>query len=304
VGIETNVASFLCMAAKRGVSFGHTCTLGHQGLLMSPPDLHDVLSHYGLAPTAERFEELFPTARGEHFADNLFTLLGASKVTTMDASAYEGAALVHDLNTPIPDSVRGQFDVVFDGGTIEHVFNFPTAIRNAMEMVKVGGCFISQTAANNFCGHGLYQFSPELWFRVFSPDNGYRMDRLMLCEWDSRRWHDVRDPAQIGRRVELVNNQHTAMFVLATREREVEVFARPPQQSDYVVAWNNAGTGSNGAKLDGPLKGQLRSILGPERVAKISVVLNEWRRKRNHAAAQRERQFENREAYGETLRYP
>ena len=86
----------------------------------------------------------------------------------MDASSFEGATVVHDLNLPITEALKGRFDVVCDAGTIEHVMNFPTAIRNCMEMVRVGGHLILGTPANNFFGHGFYQFSPELWFRLFS----------------------------------------------------------------------------------------------------------------------------------------
>ena len=65
------------------------------------------------------------------------------------------------MNTPIYGSLKNRFSALLDAGTIEHVFNFPQAIRNCMEMVKVGGHFIQVTVANNFIGHGFYQFSPE-----------------------------------------------------------------------------------------------------------------------------------------------
>ena len=63
----------------------------------------------------------------------------------------------------------GQFDVVYDGGTLEHVFNFPVALRNAMELLRPGGrLFTIHTCANNLCGHGFYQFSRELFYRTLS----------------------------------------------------------------------------------------------------------------------------------------
>jgi hypothetical protein len=34
------------------------------------------------------------------------------------------------------------------------------------------------TPANNQMGHGFYQFSPELFFRVFSQENGYLLRAL------------------------------------------------------------------------------------------------------------------------------
>ena len=89
----------------------------------------------------------------------------------MDFSAYEGAAILHDLNEPVGDELKEKFTFVLDGGTLEHIFNFPVAITGAMEMVAVGGHLAIVTGGNNFFGHGFYQFSPELFFRAFNLEN-------------------------------------------------------------------------------------------------------------------------------------
>ena len=114
------------------------------------------------------------TAGSGGYAEEFLKRLGAKETISIDASAYEGASLVHDMNLPIGDDLKRRFSVVIDGGTLEHVFNFPVAIKNCMQMVDVGGHFFVHTMANNFMGHGFYQFSPELFYRVFSPENGFR----------------------------------------------------------------------------------------------------------------------------------
>ena len=58
---------------------------------------------------------------------------------------------------------------MIDSGSLEHVFNISQALRNCLEMVESGGHFISIGPANNAMGHGFYQFSPELYFRILSP---------------------------------------------------------------------------------------------------------------------------------------
>jgi hypothetical protein len=88
-------------------------------------------------------------------------------VVTLDNSAYEGAAIVIDLNAPLPDALKNRFTAVIDGGCLEHIFNFPQAIKNSMEMLSIGGHFLGITPANNFCGHGFYQFSPGALFSHF-----------------------------------------------------------------------------------------------------------------------------------------
>ena len=119
--------------------------------------------------------------------ETLFQSLGASSVDSMDNSDFEGARLVHDLNQPIPADWKGRYDAVIDGGTLEHVFNFPVALRNVMEMVQPGGRLFIHNCANNLCGHGFYQFSPELFFRVLSPANGFQMQHCVAVEYGVRR---------------------------------------------------------------------------------------------------------------------
>jgi hypothetical protein len=73
------------------------------------------------------------------WSDPFFKLLGASQVGPIDVSAYQGASIIHDLNEPIPGALHERFDVVFDCGTLEHIFNVPVALKSYMDMVRVGG---------------------------------------------------------------------------------------------------------------------------------------------------------------------
>lgn len=172
------------------------------------------------------------------FAEPLLQLLGAEHICSVDASSYEGASTVHNMNLPIPDSLRSAFSVVIDAGTLEHIFDFPTAIKNCMEMVQEGGHLLLMTPANNFMGHGFYQFSPELFFRVCSEENGYEIARAILCEVEpDAQWYEVVDPARARRRVELVNSRPAYLLIQARKVRNAPILAAAPQQSDYTVAW-------------------------------------------------------------------
>src|SRR5262249_39640930 len=130
-------------------------------------------------------------------AEPCFLSLGARAVFSMDVSAFEGATFIHDLNQPVGDELKQRFDLVYDGGTLEHVFNFPTALKNCMEMVRVGGRFFMHTVTNNWCGHGFYQFSPELFFRALSRDNGYEVERMVVHRVGYGGWYEVNDPALV-----------------------------------------------------------------------------------------------------------
>jgi hypothetical protein len=176
---------------------------------------------------------------GDGYAEPLFESLGATEVRSIDASAYEYASDIHDLNEPLPDHLAGRFTVAVESGTIEHVFNLTEALRSAMRLPEVGGHLVFMTPCNNAPGHGLHQLTPELLYRAFSPDNGYTVKRFLLREQHGD-WYEVRDPAVVGRRCEFRTRQTAYLFILAARSAEVPLFASWPQQSDYSAEW--AGT--------------------------------------------------------------
>lgn len=151
----------------------------------------------------------------------------------------KGQTYIHDMNIEIPSSLDEQFTTVLDGGTLEHIFSFPTAIRNCMRMVVPGGHLLVTSPANNQAGHGFYQFSPELDFRLFSPAFGFQVEEMLISEPIRRkpRWYQVLDPAAVGRRCQFSSRQAAYLFVRAQRVGPVPAFDLAPQQSDYTTAW-------------------------------------------------------------------
>jgi SAM-dependent methyltransferase len=176
------------------------------------------------------------------YSDPLYGILGARNLQTVDVSDYEKASLIHDMNIPVPQSWHQKYSCVIDSGTLEHVFNFPVAIRNCMDMLKPGGHFIGITPANNQMGHGFYQFSPELYFRVFSPANGFEMVKMLIPVGEKGKtdWYEVSDPATVKSRVMLVNSIPLSLMFIARKVEHKEVFASIPQQSDYTVIWKKS----------------------------------------------------------------
>lgn len=212
--------------------------IGRQELHLSAAALKTNLLDFGYFAAANEVDDLMSQAGG--FAEPLLEALGAIEICSFDASAYEGASHVHDFNSPIDTSFKNRFSAVIDAGTLEHIFNFPVAISSCMEMVEVGGHFIGITPANNWAGHGFYQFSPELFFRIFSQPNGFRIVRMIMFEnRPSARWFEVADPDAIKERVSLINAEPTFLLVLAKKVASVQIFGAPPQQSDYVALWKS-----------------------------------------------------------------
>lgn len=226
MGIDIYSAKFLKNEVKRGLGLGQMLTLGHQAVYMEGGDYHALVTSLGIP------------CRDTLFADEMFSGLGARSVDVMDASDYEGANILHNLNEPVGPELSEKYDVVFDGGALEHVFNFSQALKNCMEMVKIGGCFITVTPANAFCGHGFYQFSPELFYSALSEKNGYVMERMLFVH--RGQWYSVRNPADVKQRIQLLTCKPTLLFVSARRRDRKKIFAEWPQQSDYAAIWSEA----------------------------------------------------------------
>ena len=239
MGFDVAVVQLLCCAKSIGVDFAETITIGRQTINEDPVGFASALTAVGISKDVQNIRQ------GE-FAEPLLNLLGAKEVCSLDASNYEQATYVCDLNEPCPPHLNQKFSLVIDGGTLEHVFNLPQALKNCMAMVRVGGHFVQVTAANNFMGHGFWQFSPEAIYRVFSKENGFAVRALFLREDHAGgAWYKVADPATCGGRVQLINYRPTYICTIATRLAEGRVFAAWPQQSDYVEKWKQTEVAQN-----------------------------------------------------------
>jgi hypothetical protein len=233
MGIEYNAIRAIMISKLAGAALDKTITIGRQGLYENPKKITKLLAKFGVKIDA--------SVLSEKYAEKLLLALGAKEISSIDYADYEGATFIHDMNKPIDSIHKNKYNLVFDGGSLEHIFNFPIAIKNCMEMVSLGGYFISITMCNNFSGHGFYQFSPELFFRTFSLENGFEIKGIFISE--KHTWYKAKDPAVINERVTFRNNSETYMIVLAKRNNINEVLLSTPLQSDYVDLWGSDKSG-------------------------------------------------------------
>ena len=233
-------------AKKDGVSFSSTLTLGRQKCNMTVGELAKLRKTYEISESSDSNDNLEYRSYADQFFDQY---LDVDKLRVMDFSDYEGADIIQDMNYPIPEDLKESFDVVIDGGTLEHVFNFPTAIENCMKMLRIGGSLFIFSMANNHCGHGFYQFSPELFFRIFQPENGFETRSVILVKHPfpgselsrKQKCFQVKDPVISGRRSTLVTRSPLGMMVHAVKICKNSVFGQYPQQSDYTSTWRSSG---------------------------------------------------------------
>lgn len=174
----------------------------------------------------------------------LFSALGFETVDSLDFVSDENPSFVHDLNENVPDSYHGRWDVVYDGGTLEHVFDVVTALRNIHSMVKPGGLAIHESPTNNYVDHGFWQINPTLLLDFYSA-NGYEVLEAWVCVFASadtmhheppRRF--VYEPAafealSVGR----FPHGLASVFIAARKPKEVRSAVKPTQ-GFYSRHWN------------------------------------------------------------------
>lgn len=246
MAVSYSTARFL-MPASRQAGLGRTATLGRLEMLVAWNNLVRLADEFGLD------RSLLPRCLDRYADTFLRSLCGASTVEAIDHSGYEGAAIIHDLNVPVADELEEQFDTIIDGGTLEHVFNFPIALASCMRMLRPGGRLFLFAPANSLMGHGFYQFSPELLYRALSQPHGFEVERMQVVQ--SRyvstelatvgRPLDVADPAELGVRTVVAGRHPLSLHVQARKLRHLtRPFEVPPQQSDYVRAWDHSAAGT------------------------------------------------------------
>lgn len=185
MGIGKVCANLLIEGQKLERQTGKMLQLGRQYILFDHTFLQQCAARYqyplsSLEHVTLSFNE---TLRSKGYLDDtaFFKLLGYQEVDSLDYSPYEQASIIWDLNQPIPEKYWNQYDLIFDGGTAEHVFHFPQFLRNIFLMLKPGGRVIHLSPSHNYVDHGFYMFSPTLYYEYYMA-NHYKILRSLILE--------------------------------------------------------------------------------------------------------------------------
>jgi hypothetical protein len=104
---------------------------------------------------------------------SIFRALGlpAARIKAIDVSPYEGAEIIHDLNQPIPATLRGCADFVVDGSTLDNVFDPAMVLRNYAQLLRPGGRLLTINAWNT--RDSAYTLSSAPWYFDYCVVNGF-----------------------------------------------------------------------------------------------------------------------------------
>lgn len=212
------------------VDFSKIATIGRQGIHEKEDFLNRFLKNKKRTIPVEKI----------NYCEGFFKSLGNKILDSVDFSDFENANIIHDLNDEIDFNYHNKYDLVVDGGSLEHIFDFKTAISNCMNMVKEGGFFVGIFPVNNFPNHGFYQFSPELFFRCFSESNGFQKGKLFLYQEKRRlNLYEIKDSYDLSRRLQFKSMEYTMGFFISKKLKRKELFQEKVLQSDYKIRWTN-----------------------------------------------------------------
>lgn len=165
-----------------------------------------------------------------------FTALGARGVSSVDVSDYENATFVADLGEPT--KLPAQFDTVIDAGSLEHVFDVVTAFRNIIGFTALDGRIVHVLPVNNLSGHGFWQFSSDLLYALYSPENGFADTQVFYASsLNPDEWRLVPVPIA-GTRTELVSIEPVILLSVATKTHDVAKLS--VMQPFYAKAWQGS----------------------------------------------------------------
>jgi len=236
MGINIHALNFLMYASKKK-KFGSTATIGRQTITyLKAKEIKNILHLPKEVDYGTWCEKLL--------IDNFH----ASKVDSFDYSDYEGCTFTHDMNNPLPPAMttpNNKYDTIIDIGSFEHIYNLPQAFKNISTMCKDGGIIIHILPANNMNGHGFWQFSPELFYSLYSESNGYTETEVFFADHgDTKYWYNVKKPEN-GNRCYVSDKKK--IFVMIRTKKIKEFTHENVQESHFIQAWNqknsNVGNG-------------------------------------------------------------
>lgn len=184
--------------------------------------------------------------KDDEYSEQFFRSLGFSKVDSLDVSDFEGASVILDLSKPVDPKKAPKFDVVYDGGTTEHVFDLPTAWRNIDAMLKPGGVLIGHSPCNNWINHGFYQITPEAVYGFWQAAMGYEVLDVKLQPLRPQlvnRIATTTNPNETGVRPRIQGNLPSdAPVILAyavRKPKKRKAGAKDVYQTDYKERWKD-----------------------------------------------------------------
>ncbi len=258
--IELNVKLVMEQSKAHAFAGRQLLTIGRQGIFFTVDELKSWARQTGFALDESHLAAALAGKRSLTDTE-LFRSMGFLTADSMDVSEYEGASIICNLNKDIAGDLHNRFDVIFDGGSTEHMFNVPKAFENYNKMLRVGGLVIHSLPSTGMPDHGFYMFSPTLLYDYYTQNHWVIVNFYMIkvpyeyySPWEIYSYdepgpslEDVEFPGRWG------------IFFIA-RKREESTAGFDIEQHFFKKLWQNQQLDTAGVNSDNTETGLLRKV--------------------------------------------
>jgi hypothetical protein len=184
MGIILNSAYLMIAEGCRKPYTGKVLQLGKQSVLISYAQMQSLAKHLKyLLTDIGAVKDINAMLTDQQF----FRLLGFSQVLSLEWGTDEAANYRWDLNAPVPHDWHNSFDLIYDGGTCEHVFHIPICLSNICQMLKIGGRVLHDNGVSGLIDHGFYSIQPTLYHDFYSAQQ-FEVNLASVSTLDMQTW--------------------------------------------------------------------------------------------------------------------
>jgi hypothetical protein len=173
----------------------------------------------------------------EHSPNYLFDVVKLCYAFFFDAVEvqavdFNGTALAQrqDLNEPL--RLNRKFDVIFNHGTAEHIFNIGQVFKTMHEYTVPGGLMIHESPFTGWIDHGFYSVQPTLFFDLAAA-NGYAIVGMFLQELTTKTIRQIRSRQDIINATEANLWPPNSMWMVVLKKGQEELPFVVPIQGVY-----------------------------------------------------------------------
>ncbi|SRR5258706_3153274 len=205
MAITTHIFRAFLKEHRYRALLGNGLLIGRQSVLFTPDAMRDIARSESVATREIPFRQDEDTRGAGPMVDyDLFASFCDLKMEALDISPYEKANIIHNMCEPVPSSLHGQYDFIYNGSCMDNLFNPTEFLKNCSRMLRPGGRFVSIEHGSAYPG-GYLLYSPDFFLDFFALNNyadalifvcdflGYRSPHHMQSPWMLWSWNPARN---------------------------------------------------------------------------------------------------------------
>jgi len=226
---------------------GNLVTLGEQTIFLLPNQVHEINGSDATKLKIELKDNLSGIKDDIKYisSDSFFKICGAQDVRSLDISSYQKAGVIFDLNkSKLPKNLYSSADFIFDGSTIEHIFNMKNVMNNLNNLLNENGYILHLSPLEGLAHDSFYQFGlcffPELYktngyevifHKIFVYDYEHLIydKNVVMKEGNDWFFDDLKEGLDFARK----NNLPAQHLFLAKKHNTINTVFEIPYQGRY-----------------------------------------------------------------------